>query len=50
MAEEINKKGPGKVLVLAAADVDGVFKADLGFFAETMSGIEALISILEKGQ
>ena len=48
MAEEINKKGLGKVIVLAAADVDGVFKADLGFFAETMSGIEALIGILEQ--
>ena len=48
MAEEINKKGPGKVIVLAAADVDGVFKADLGFFAETMSGIEALIGISEQ--
>ena len=48
MAEEINKKGPGEVIVLAAADVDGVFKADLGFFAETMSGIEALIGILEQ--
>ena len=48
IAEEINNKGPGKVIVLAAADVDGVFKADLSFFAETMSGVEALISILEQ--
>ena len=48
MAEEINEKGPGKVIVLAAADVDRVFEADLGFFAETMSGIDGLIDILEQ--
>ena len=48
MAEEINEKGPGKVIVLAAADVDRVFEADLGFFAETMSGSDALIDILEQ--
>ena len=48
MAEEVNEKGPGKVIVLAAADVDRVFEADLGFFAETMSGIDGLIDILEQ--
>ena len=34
--------------MLAAADVDRVFEADLGCFAETMSGIDALIDILEQ--
>ena len=48
MAEEINEKGPGKVIVLVAADLDRGFEADLGFFAETMSGIDGLIDILEQ--
>ena len=48
MAEEIHEKDPGKEIVLAAADVDRVFEADVCFFAETMSGIDALINILEQ--
>ena len=47
-AEEINEKGIGRVIVLAAADVDGAFKADLALFAETMADIELLMSSLEQ--
>lgn len=45
-AEEINEKGIGRVIVLAAADVDGAFKADLALFAETMADIELMMSSL----
>ena len=49
MAEEINDQDRiGKVIVLAAADVDGKFKADLAVFAETMAGIQVLIDTLEQ--
>ena len=48
MAEEINEQGPEKIIVLAAADVDGVFKADLAVFAETMAGIQVLTGTLEQ--
>ena len=49
MTEEINDQGRiGKVIVLAAADVDGKFKADLAVFAETMAGIHVLIDTLER--
>ena len=49
MAEEINDQDrTGKVIVLAAADVDGKFKADLAVFAETMAGIQVVIDTLEQ--
>ena len=49
MTEEINDQGRiGKVIVLAAADVDGKFKADLAVFAETIAGIHVLIDTLER--
>ena len=48
MAEEINNQSIGKVIVLAAEDVDGKLKADLAVFAETMAGIQVLIDTLEQ--
>ena len=48
MAEEINNQSIGKVIVLAAEDVDGKLKADLAVFAETMPGIQVLIDALEQ--
>ena len=48
VAEEINENGAGRVIVLAAADVDGAFKADVAVFAETMADIKSLMSTLEQ--
>ena len=48
MAEEVNNQSIGKVIVLAAEDVDGKLKADLAVFAETMAGIRVLIDTLEQ--
>lgn len=48
MAEEINEQDPRKIIVLAAADVDGVFKADLAVFVETMAGSQVLTGTLEQ--
>ena len=48
MVEEINENGTGQVIVLAAAHVDGAFKADLAVFAETMAGIELLMGTLQQ--
>ena len=48
MAEKINESGSGKVIVLAAAFVDGAFRADLALFAETMAGIDLLMGTLEQ--
>ena len=50
MAEKINESSTGKVIVLAAAHVDGAFRADLALFAETMAGIELLMGTLEQKQ
>ena len=50
MAEKISESGTGKVIVLAAAHVDGAFRADLALFAETMAGIELLMGTLELKQ
>ena len=50
MAEKINESSTGKVIVLAAAHVDGAFRAVLALYAETMAGIELLIGTLEQKQ
>ena len=50
MEERINDSSTGKVIVLAAAHVDGAFRADLALFAETMAGIELLMGTLEQKQ
>ena len=50
MAAKINESSTGKVIVLAAAHVDGAFGADLALFAETMAGIELLMGTLEQKQ
>ena len=50
MAEKINESSSGKVIVLAAAHVDGAFRADLALLTETMTGIELLMGTLEQEQ
>ena len=50
MEERINDSSAGKVIVLAAAHVNGAFRADLALFAETMAGIELLMGTLEEKQ
>ena len=50
MAAKINESNTGNVIVLAAAHVDGAFRADLALFAETMAGIELLMGTLEQKQ